>query len=67
MDLKTELRWHVRPTGVYRLDGATVAQETERVLQYRREINVVDYGTAEHITVKKWSEWQDVPEYKEEL
>lgn len=67
MDLKMELRWHVRPNGIFRLDGIKVVQETERVLQYRTQSNVTDYSTADHIRVAKWDKWQDVTEHKEEL
>jgi|DEB19_MinimDraft_2_1074335.scaffolds.fasta_scaffold07671_2 hypothetical protein len=62
MDLRMEMRWYVRPNGNLRLDGTEVVQETERVLQYRTQSNVIDYSSSDHIKIAKWAEWQDVPE-----
>ena len=38
---------------------------TEKVLQYRTQIEVTDYSSktddGKYISLKKWTEWQDVP------
>lgn len=69
MDLTTELRWHVRPSGDFRLDGAVVVQVDERVLQYRQQYRQIQYSqtnsaTGGPITTVEWGPWIDVPEYK---
>jgi hypothetical protein len=50
-----ELRYLVRPGW----DGP------EKVLQYRTQFEVSDYSSpnenGKYISVKKWTEWQDVP------
>lgn len=68
MDLKTELRWVRRdiPSAVH-LDGTEVVQETELVLQYRRQSIATDYGATktpngmDYLTFPSWGPWMDVP------
>jgi len=72
MDLRTELRWHVRPSGNLHLDGTVVVHDTERVLQYRQQYRQIQYSqvsptTGGPTTTVEWGSWIDVPEYKEEL
>ena len=54
-----ELRYFVRTSW----DGP------EKVLQYRTQIEVSDYSTktddGRYVSVKKWTEWQDVPTVKD--
>ena len=54
-----ELRYFVRNG----LDGP------EKVLQYRTQSEVTDYSTktddGRYVSVKKWTEWQDVPTVKD--
>lgn len=68
MDLKTELRWLERPiAGAVHLDGTAIVQETERVLQYRRQYEATDYGATrtpngiDYVTFPNWGPWMDVP------
>jgi hypothetical protein len=72
MDIRTELRWIVRPSGDFRLDGAVVVQVAERVLQYRQQYGQIQYSqpnpvTGGPITTVEWGPWIDVPEYKEDV
>jgi hypothetical protein len=72
MDLRTELRWVVRPSGDFRLDGAVVVQVSERVLQYRQQYRQTQYSQVSPvsggpITTVEWGAWIDVPEHKEDV
>jgi hypothetical protein len=63
--LDTELRWLKVPTN-HVLDGTTIVQNFENVLQYRTKVDVVDYSatsptTHDYIRRKEWSPWIDVP------
>ena len=37
----------------------------EKVLQYRTQIEVADYGTEKQLKKREWTEWQDVPTVKD--
>lgn len=61
----TELRWLKVPTDRH-LDGTTIVQNFENVLQYRTKVDVVDYSatdptTHDYVRRKEWSQWIDVP------
>lgn len=63
--LDTELRWLKVPTN-HVLDGTTIVQNFENVLQYRTKVDVVDYSstnptTHDYVRRKEWSPWIDVP------
>jgi hypothetical protein len=61
-----ELRW-LKVPGRLHLDGTSIVQDYERVLQYRTKVEVVDYSatdptTQNYVRRQEWSPWIDVPE-----